>query len=99
MQGHADDLARRRTRASGMGGEEAVAPQHAAGKLTTARERIDKLFDKDTFTEIGIHATHAALIDDVIDPRETRPTLIRALEMAKTKRVDRPWRKRGVMPV
>jgi methylmalonyl-CoA decarboxylase subunit alpha len=96
MQGHADDLARRRTRDSGMGGEEAVARQHAAGKLT-ARERIDKLFDKDTFTEIGIHATHAALIDDVIDPRETRPTLIRALEMAKTKRVDRPWR--GVMPV
>ncbi len=28
-----------------------------------------------------------ALIDDVIDPRETRPTVIRALEMAATKRV------------
>ena len=27
------------------------------------------------------------------------PTLIRALDMAKTKRVDRPWRKHGVMPV
>src|SRR6476619_6952610 len=40
-----------------------------------------------------------ALIDDVIDPRETRPTVIRALEMAATKRVDRPWRKHGVMPV
>jgi acetyl-CoA carboxylase carboxyltransferase component len=40
-----------------------------------------------------------ALIDDVIDPRETRPTVIRALEMAETKRVDRPWRKHGVMPV
>jgi len=44
-------------------------------------------------------AAGAALIDDVIDPRETRPVLIRALEMAKTKRVDRPWRKHGVMPV
>jgi acetyl-CoA carboxylase carboxyltransferase component len=40
-----------------------------------------------------------ALIDDIIDPRETRPTVIRALEMAETKRVDRPWRKHGVMPV
>ncbi|MGH2761722.1 MAG: acyl-CoA carboxylase subunit beta [Thermoleophilaceae bacterium] len=40
-----------------------------------------------------------AMIDDVIDPRETRPTVIRALEMAATKRVDRPWRRHGVMPV
>ena len=40
-----------------------------------------------------------AMIDDVIDPRETRPTVIRALEMAATKRVERPWKKHGVMPV
>jgi acetyl-CoA carboxylase carboxyltransferase component len=40
-----------------------------------------------------------AMIDDVIDPRETRPTVIRALEMAHTKRVERPWKKHGVMPV
>jgi acetyl-CoA carboxylase carboxyltransferase component len=40
-----------------------------------------------------------ALIDDIIDPRETRPTVIRALEMAESKRVQRPWRKHGVMPV
>lgn len=44
-------------------------------------------------------AAGAALIDDVIDPRETRPTLIRALEMAAAKRVERPWKKHGVMPV
>lgn len=79
MQDHADDLARRRARAAQMGGDEAVARQHAAGKLTV-RER-------------------AALIDDVIDPRDTRPTLVRALEMATSKRVERPWRKHGVMPV
>jgi acetyl-CoA carboxylase carboxyltransferase component len=40
-----------------------------------------------------------ALVDDIIDPRETRPTVIRALEMAETKRVERPWKKHGVMPV
>jgi acetyl-CoA carboxylase carboxyltransferase component len=40
-----------------------------------------------------------ALIDDIIDPRETRPTVIRALEMAETKRVERPYKKHGVMPV
>jgi methylmalonyl-CoA decarboxylase subunit alpha len=39
------------------------------------------------------------VIDDVIDPRETRPTIIRGLRMAKDKRVQRPWRKHGVMPV
>ena len=40
-----------------------------------------------------------AMIDDVIDPRETRPVVIRALEMAERKRVQRPWKRHGVMPV
>ncbi len=39
------------------------------------------------------------MIDDIIDPRETRPTIIRALEMSANKQVQRPWRKHGVMPV
>jgi acetyl-CoA carboxylase carboxyltransferase component len=39
------------------------------------------------------------MIDDVIDPRETRPTIIRALEMAETKRIERPWKRHGVVPV
>jgi acetyl-CoA carboxylase carboxyltransferase component len=40
-----------------------------------------------------------AMIDDIIDPRETRPVIIRALEMAERKRVERPWKRHGVMPV
>jgi acetyl-CoA carboxylase carboxyltransferase component len=40
-----------------------------------------------------------AMIDDVIDPRETRHRIIRALEMAQNKHVDRPPKKHGVMPV
>jgi acetyl-CoA carboxylase carboxyltransferase component len=39
------------------------------------------------------------MVDDVIDPRETRPTIIRALEMAERKRVERPWKRNGVVPV
>jgi acetyl-CoA carboxylase carboxyltransferase component len=39
------------------------------------------------------------MIDDVIDPRETRPTICRALEMAEGKRVERPWKRSGVVPV
>jgi acetyl-CoA carboxylase carboxyltransferase component len=39
------------------------------------------------------------MIDDVIDPRETRPTIIRALQVAESKKVERPWKKRGVVPV
>src|SRR5580765_3730887 len=39
------------------------------------------------------------MIDDVIDPRETRPVVIKALEMAQSKKVDRPWKKQGVVPV
>ena len=39
------------------------------------------------------------MIDDVIDPRETRPTIIRALEMAEHKRVERPWKRNAVVPV
>jgi acetyl-CoA carboxylase carboxyltransferase component len=44
-------------------------------------------------------AAHNDLIDDIIDPRETRPTIIRGLRMAQNKRVQRPWKKHGVMPV
>jgi acetyl-CoA carboxylase carboxyltransferase component len=40
-----------------------------------------------------------AMLDDIIDPRETRPVVCRALEMASSKRVERPWKKHGVMPV
>src|SRR3954466_14073434 len=50
----ADDLAERRARARLGGGEEKIARQHEAGKLT-ARERIALLIDDTTFTELGMH--------------------------------------------
>ena len=39
------------------------------------------------------------LIDDVIDPRETRAVICRGLEMAAGKKVERPYKKSGVVPV
>jgi acetyl-CoA carboxylase carboxyltransferase component len=39
------------------------------------------------------------MIDDVIDPRETRAAICRGLEMAEGKRVERPYKKSGVVPV
>ncbi|HEX4732911.1 MAG TPA: carboxyl transferase domain-containing protein, partial [Thermoleophilaceae bacterium] len=50
-----EDLAERRERAKLGGGEEKIAKQHDAGKLT-ARERLDLLIDEGTFCEFGIHA-------------------------------------------
>ncbi len=39
------------------------------------------------------------MIDDVIDPRDTRKILCLAVEMSWNRRVERPYRKHGIMPV
>src|SRR5271157_4252052 len=41
------------------GGQDRIDKQHAAGKLT-ARERVEKLVDRDSFQEIGLFAQHRA---------------------------------------
>jgi len=40
-----------------------------------------------------------AMIDDVIDPAETRRVIFKGLEQARDKKIDRPWRKHGNIPV
>ncbi len=40
-----------------------------------------------------------AMIDDVIDPAETRRVIVKAIEQARDKKIDRPWRKHGNIPV
>jgi acetyl-CoA carboxylase carboxyltransferase component len=40
-----------------------------------------------------------AMVDDVIDPADTRRVINDALDGAATKRLERPWRKHGVPPV
>jgi acetyl-CoA carboxylase carboxyltransferase component len=39
------------------------------------------------------------LIDDVIDPRDTRKAIAWGLELARKKHVERPAKKRGIVPV
>jgi acetyl-CoA carboxylase carboxyltransferase component len=49
-----------------------------------------------------INASIAAgwsFLDDLIDPADTRSTICRALELSEGKKVERPWRKHGVLPV
>ena len=44
-------------------------------------------------------AAERGYVDEVIEPRLTRPILISALEVAKTKREPRPKRKHGNIPL
>ncbi len=52
------DLQERRVRAALGGGGEKIAARHEKGQLS-ARERLDALYDKNTFIEFGQHADNA----------------------------------------
>jgi acetyl-CoA carboxylase carboxyltransferase component len=69
--------------------EEADDPAAKRAELVAAYQELIDVY----------RAARNDMIDDVIDPRETRPTIVRALEMAEGKRLERPWRKHGVVPV
>ena len=66
----------------------------------TPDERRQKLMDdyKARFAN-PYSAAERGYIDDVIEPHETRPKLIRALQMLETKRVAGPKRKHGNIPL
>ncbi|MGI6128694.1 MAG: acyl-CoA carboxylase subunit beta [bacterium] len=51
------DLAARRSTALAGGGEKRIAKQHKMGKLT-ARERIERLLDENSFVELNMHVKH-----------------------------------------
>jgi propionyl-CoA carboxylase beta chain len=44
-------------------------------------------------------AAELGLVDEVIEPRQTRPKLIRALEMLRNKREELPPKKHGNIPL
>jgi propionyl-CoA carboxylase beta chain len=62
-------------------------------------ERAELVSDyEDRFNNPYVAAEHG-LVDDVIEPRETRPRLIRALEMLRNKRETLPPKKHGNIPL
>jgi acetyl-CoA carboxylase carboxyltransferase component len=55
---------------------------------------------KASFGKFPYHAAAVQWVDEIIDPRETRPMLIKALrQLAGKKKDDRPWRKHGNIPL
>jgi acetyl-CoA carboxylase carboxyltransferase component len=69
--------------------EEAEDPAAKKAELIAAYRKIIDVYI----------AARNDMIDDVIDPRETRATICGALEMAESKRVERPWKRNAVVPV
>jgi acetyl-CoA carboxylase carboxyltransferase component len=70
MRGRVEELTRKRDEYLGMGGPERVERQHAEGKLTV-RERLDLLFDADTFQEfalLGHHQSSAPAMQGKVTP-------------------------------
>src|SRR5690606_36320246 len=59
MEERLAELARRLAHVQAGGGPDRTAKQHEAGKLT-ARERLARLFDPETFTEIDAFTQHRA---------------------------------------
>ena len=78
-----------------MGAEGMVAI--AANKET---DEVKKQLAEAIRPHIDIQRTAAlGYVDDVIDPRETRPLLAHYLRICQGKKVERPWRKREISPV
>jgi propionyl-CoA carboxylase beta chain len=62
-------------------------------------EREELIADYEEKFYNPLTAAEMGFIDDVLDPRETRPYLINALSMIRTKRPERPSRKHGNIPL
>jgi propionyl-CoA carboxylase beta chain len=85
-----------------MGPEGAVNIIHRrdiAGSPTPEARREKLIADYKARFANPYSAAERGYIDDVIVPHETRPRLIRALETLATKRVERPKRKHGNIPL
>lgn len=62
----------------------------------TRTQKIEEY--KEKFANPYVAASHG-LVDDVIDPRETRIKLMQSLEMLRTKKESRPYKKHGNIPL
>ena len=74
-------------------------PQGARGGGRPEARRAELIADyKERFAN-PYHAAERGYVDEVIEPRLTRPVLISALEVAASKREPRPKRKHGNIPL
>jgi acetyl-CoA carboxylase carboxyltransferase component len=83
--------------------EIAVMGAEGAAKIIFRKEDPENLKKKtqeyiDNFATPYQAARHG-LIEQVIEPKETRPMIIRTLKMLENKKEDRPWKKHGNIPL
>lgn len=52
----------------------------------------------DRFANPMVAATRG-FIDDIVDPAATRKILCESLQVLETKKIERPWRKHGNIPL
>jgi propionyl-CoA carboxylase beta chain len=69
-----------------------------AGKQAAAKRKELVAGYNDKFASPWV-AAELGYLDDVIDPVDTRPKLIAALEMLKNKRQEQPRKKHGNLPL
>ncbi|MEH7106262.1 acyl-CoA carboxylase subunit beta [Bacillus sp. JJ1764] len=70
--------------------------QNSENPEAVRQQKIDEYREK--FANPYVAASRG-MVDDVIDPRETRIKLIQALDMLQTKKESRPYKKHGNIPL
>jgi acetyl-CoA carboxylase carboxyltransferase component len=83
-------------------GAEGAAPiifRHELEKASDPRKALEEKIRqyREEFANPYLAAEHLH-IDDVINPAETRPKLVAALEMVVNKQEERPVKKHGIIP-
>lgn len=76
-----------------------VFRRELADATDTEARRNELISEYEDLFASPYQAASRGYIDDVIEPRTTRPWLIRSLELARSKRVSTPRRKHGNIPL
>ena len=53
----------------------------------------------ESFGKFPYHAAAMGWVEEIIEPKDTRKTLIRAFGRFRNKREERPWKKHGNIPL
>ena len=84
-------------------GYRVVSTVNGSDALDVLREAevrdLDPVADQEQVAGFDIEVLELVLVDEVIEPKYTRPKLIRALSLLKNKRDSNPPRKHGNIPL